>query len=238
MDKQAVRKRAWAALEAAGAARFPGAHGRIPNFAGANNAAERLAELDEWKAARTIKANPDLPQLSARARALAEGKSVYMAVPRLASEQPFLLLDPDRIVVAPRKAASIGGAERNGIPVGLEDLRHVDLVLCGSVAVDRRGARVGKGGGFSDIEFALGVEAGVIDEDTAIMTTVHPVQISKEDLPETEHDFRVDAIVTPDDVIRCRARKRPSGIMWDHLDSHKIRAIPVLAARRINSTEG
>jgi 5-formyltetrahydrofolate cyclo-ligase len=28
-------------------------------------------------------------------------------------------------------------------------------VVCGSVAVNRQGARVGKGGGFSDLEFAL-----------------------------------------------------------------------------------
>jgi 5-formyltetrahydrofolate cyclo-ligase len=236
MDKQAVRERAWAALETTGAARFPGARGRIPNFAGAAEAADRLAALVEWKAARTIKANPDLPQLPARARALAEGRTVYMAVPRLASEHPFLVLDPDRINVAPRRAASIKGAGRHGVPVGPENLEHIDLVLCGSVAVDRRGARVGKGGGFSDIEFALAIESGVIDDDTAIVTTVHPVQISKGNLPETAHDFRVDVIVTPDDVIRCGARKRPPGIMWDHLDSDKISAIPALTARRFNST--
>jgi 5-formyltetrahydrofolate cyclo-ligase len=36
----------------------------------------------------------------------------------------------------------------------------VDLVVCGSVAVNRDGARVGKGGGFSDPELALLVVAG------------------------------------------------------------------------------
>jgi 5-formyltetrahydrofolate cyclo-ligase len=231
MDKQAVREQTWAALEAASVTRFPGARGRIPNFAGAEAAAEQLAALEEWKAARTLKANPDLPQLPVRARALAEGKTVYVAVPRLASKRPFLVLDPARIEVAPRKASSIKGADRYGIPAHLEDLEHVDLVLCGSVAVDRRGTRVGKGGGFSDIEFALGVEARVIDEDTTIVTTVHSLQVSEQYLPETEHDFRVDIIVTPDEVIRCRKRKRPSGILWEHLDADKIAAIPALSAR-------
>ena len=154
-----------------------------------------------------------------------------MAVPRLASERPFLVLDPAQIDVAPRKASSIKGADRYGVPTRLDDLDHIDLVLCGSVAVDRRGARVGKGGGFSDIEFALGVEAGVIDEDTTIVTTLHSLQVSDQDLPETEHDFRVDIIVTPDEVIRSRKRKRPSGIVWDHLSPDKIAAIPALAAR-------
>jgi 5-formyltetrahydrofolate cyclo-ligase len=31
----------------------------------------------------------------------------------------------------------------------------VDLVVSGSVAIDRHGARVGKGAGFADLEFAL-----------------------------------------------------------------------------------
>ena len=232
MDKQAVRERMWAALEDAGAARFPGTHGRIPNFTGAEAAAQRLAALGEWKAARTIKANPDLPQLPVRARALAEGKTVYMAVPRLASARPFLVLDHARIEVAPRRAASIRGADRNGIRVRIEDLEHIDLVVCGSVAVDRRGARIGKGGGFSDIEFALGVEAGVIDEDTAIVTTAHPLQVSDQYLPETRHDFGVDIIVTPDEVIRCGKHTRPPGIVWSDLSPDKIKAIPALADRR------
>ena len=42
----------------------------------------------------------------------------------------------------------------------------MDLVICGSVAVNRQGARVGKGGGFADLEFALLVEAGLIGTDT------------------------------------------------------------------------
>ncbi|MDQ3894692.1 MAG: 5-formyltetrahydrofolate cyclo-ligase, partial [Actinomycetota bacterium] len=57
--KQAVRERVWALLEREGVARFPGARGRIPNFVGAERAAERLAELPESRAARVVKANPD-----------------------------------------------------------------------------------------------------------------------------------------------------------------------------------
>jgi hypothetical protein len=49
--KQRVRERIWRTLEIAGAARFPGARGRIPNFRGAEAAAERLAQLPEWAAA-------------------------------------------------------------------------------------------------------------------------------------------------------------------------------------------
>ena len=108
--------------------------------------------------------------------------------------------------------------------------------MCGSVAVDRRGARLGKGGGFSDLEFALLTEAGSIDRRTLVVTTVHPLQVLDEPLPETRHDFRVDLIVTPDQVIHVRRtrRSRPPGIIWEDLDETKIAEVPVLAglARR------
>jgi 5-formyltetrahydrofolate cyclo-ligase len=230
-DKQASRERAWAALRAAGAARSPGVEGRIPNFVGAERAAALLATTPEWTSASVIKANPDAPQLPVRARALADGKRVYMAVPRLRAERPFLLLDPDRLTVSPRQAASIRGAGSAGRPLRVEEVEHVDLLVCGTVAVSRNGARVGKGGGYSDLELALFVETGAIDDRTLVATTVHGSQLTAGRLPETAHDFRVDLIVTPDEVIRTARRKRPPGILWDHLDDEKIESIPELLRR-------
>jgi 5-formyltetrahydrofolate cyclo-ligase len=229
--KQAVRERVWALLERERVARFPGATGRIPNFAGAPAAAARLASLAAWEAAGVVKANPDAPQLPVRARALADGKLLYMAVPRLAAERPFILLDPGRLEVPPRRAASITGSARVGRRIHLAELQPVDLVVCGSVAVNREGARVGKGGGFSDLEFALLVEAGLIGTNTVVTTTVHPLQVLEEPLPETGHDFRLDLIVAGEEVIGCRRTRRPQGILWEHLDAAKVAAIPALAAR-------
>ena len=229
--KQAVRERVWALLEHERVARFPGAKGRIPSYAGAPVAAAQLASLPPWRAARVVKANPDAPQLPVRARALADGKLLYVAVPRLADERPFILLDPGRLDVAPRRAASITGSARAGRRVGVTELQPVDLVVCGSVAVNREGARVGKGGGFSDLEFALLVEAGLIGTDTVVTTTVHPLQVLAEALPETDHDFRLDLIVAGEEVISCRRTRRPQGILWEHLDAAKVAAIPALAAR-------
>ena len=228
--KDAVREHVWALLERRSAARFPGARGRIPNFVGAERAAEALAALPGWDAAGVLKANPDAPQLPVRARALADRKVLYMAVPRLREARPFLLLDPRRLALPPRRASSIRGASEQGRPVPLGRMRPIDLVVCGSVAVNRRGARVGKGGGYSDLEFALLAERGLVDADTPIATTVHPLQVLDEDLPETDHDFRVDLIVTPEEVIRCRGGRRPPGILWDHLEEGRIEAIPVLRA--------
>jgi 5-formyltetrahydrofolate cyclo-ligase len=229
-DKQAWRERVWEAMREAHVARFPGAKGRIPNFTGAEKAAALLTTTDAWERTHTLKANPDLPQLPARVEALKAGKTVVMAVPRLRTPEPFLLLDPDLLEVAPRKAASIGGSDTHGVPTGVDEVPQLDLVVCGSVCVSRQGVRIGKGGGYSDLEMALGIEAGWIDADTVIVTTVHPLQVVDADLPETDHDFRLDLIVTPDEVIRCPAHRRPPGILWDHLDDDKRAAIPALTA--------
>jgi 5-formyltetrahydrofolate cyclo-ligase len=222
-DKQDVRERVWQLLQDRGAARFPGARGRIPNFKGAEAAAERLAGLPEWQAADVVKSNPDAPQLPVRRRARREGKTLYMAVPRLRDEQPFV-----RVVSDP----TIKKAMSDGVPTAVEDLGHVDLVVCGTVAVNREGVRVGKGGGFSDLELGLLIEAGLVDDATTIVTTVHALQLLDEPLPETEHDFRVNLVVTPDEVVRTGATRRSPGIIWEHLDAATIAAIPVLVRRR------
>lgn len=229
--KQEVRERAWAAVRAAEAARFPGVEGRIPNFVGAEKAADRLAGTPQWAAARTLKANPDSPQRPVRRRALEEGKTVYMAVPRLADPRPFWRLDPGRLEVPVSRAASIKGASQHGEPVGLVEMEPIDLVVCGSVAVERGGARLGKGGGYSDLEFAIAVEAGLIGDWATIVTTVHPSQLFDEGtIPVTEHDFPLDLIVTPEEVIRtATALARPAGIIPAHLTDDHREAIPVLA---------
>ena len=232
--KAALRAEVWAALTAARVARFPGAAGRIPNFTGAEAAAGRLRERPEWQRARAVKANPDSAQLPVRQRALQDGKTVYMAVPRLAGPDPFFLLDPAHLADPPRRAASISGASRSARRVPVAELREVGLVVSGCVAVGEDGARLGKGGGFADLEFALAAAAGLIGPRTASVTTVHELQVRPAGtIPVTGHDVPVDFISTPERVLDCRARHGPqqvAGICWDDLTEEKIAAIPLLSA--------
>ena len=72
--KADLRQEVWSAMRAAKVARFPGAEGRIPNFSGAEAAAGQLRDLPAWRAAGTLKANPDSAQLPVRRRALEDGK--------------------------------------------------------------------------------------------------------------------------------------------------------------------
>lgn len=141
-----------------------------------------------------------------------------------------MLLEPNALRGDLERAATHEGATALGRPVAVGEMDQIDLVVCGSVAVNRQGARVGKGGGFSDIEVALLVEAGLLTEQTQIVTTVHDVQVLEETLPETDHDFRLDWIVTPREVIRTSGVRRLPGLIWEDLDAAKVRSIPALAS--------
>ena len=233
-DKHAIREAMWTALEQAAVVRGRSVHDKIPAFYGADEAAQRVFSLDVWQAARVIKSNPDQPQRPLRQRALEEGKTVYMAVPRLRQEQCFVELDPSVIDSPPAKAATISGAFRCGKLVTVEEMRAVDLVVSGSVAVNCSGARVGKGGGYADLEYALAAAAGIVKPTTPVVTTVHAMQVLDEELPFTQHDVPIDFVATPEELIRCSGEMpRPSGIYWDDLDEAKIAQIPVLQKMRL-----
>jgi 5-formyltetrahydrofolate cyclo-ligase len=231
-SKTEIREMIWSLMEKEKVARFPGARGRIPNFIGAETCASLAAETQWWQQSKVLKVNPDSPQRAIRHRALAQGKIVYMAVPRLRANKPFIELDPKKLDCTPYTASSIKGASKHGRPVALKDVKPIDLVICGSVAVNRAGARIGKGGGYSDLEFALLTEHRKIAPRTPIATSVHPLQIVDEEIPMTQHDIPLTAVITPNGVITMKARfKRPKGIYWGMLSEEKIDAIPVLKAK-------
>lgn len=180
-----------------------------------------------------IKVNPDSPQRAIRKQALAEGKILYMAVPRLHAAKPFIELNPAKLTCSPYAASSIKGAAAFGRPVSLDEVREIDLIVCGSVAVNRRGARVGKGGGYSDLEFALLTEESKIGPATPIVTSVHPLQLVDEELPMTAHDIPLTAIVTPRELIEIEPFfERPKGIDWKILPEEKIDAMPAIKSRK------
>ena len=205
-----MRAATWARLESEGVAAYPGARGRIPNFIGAGHAAERLAAHPIWRRARRVAVTPDVPQAPVRELALRHGKVVYMEAPRLLGPAPFLELDP--AAIPPGKAgwaANLDGAFACGRFVRPADLRPVDLVVVGSVAVDRDGARLGKGGGFTDRGYALMREARAVSASVPVTTTVHESQILDPHLiPMLVHDLRVDVVVAPSGVLHTSASRQ------------------------------
>jgi len=222
MDKQQIRQRIWKEMEERGIATFPPPYGRIPNFVNADKAAEKLVLLDVWQNAKAIKCNPDSPQKFVRQKALQEEKTIYMAVPRLRKEKCFIELKGRMLA---NVASSIKGAFRYGKPVYPWEMKKIDLIVAGSVAVNRKGARVGKGGGYSDIEYAIAREVGIVDETTPVITTVHDIQVIDDEIPMKEHDVPVDYIITPTKIIETeKIYEKPKGIIWDILDKE----LPIL----------
>lgn len=156
-----------------------------------------------------------------------------MAVPRLRDEKCFVELDPKRLGKNLYAASSIKGAFEFGRQVSVREMEPVDLIVCGSVAVRRDGARIGKGGGYSDLEYAIALELGAISPKTPIITTVHPLQIVTGRISLAPHDIPVDFIVTPEESIATKTRlSRPKGIYWEYLDQEKVEAIPLLKRLR------
>jgi len=193
--KQLLREKIWGEMERLRIAVFPlPCRGRIPNFVGAEAAAERLRQLKEWKKAKVIFVNPDSPQRKVRENALKDGKTLIVASPRL--KKGFMLIDLAKVKGKERFASTIKGAFKFGLEV--QDFPKPDLVVEGSVAVDMHGHRLGKGHGYSDLEIQI---LKRMFGKVVVATTVHEIQVVEE-VPFEEKDEKVSIIVTPTKVIR------------------------------------
>jgi 5-formyltetrahydrofolate cyclo-ligase len=232
-SKDAARQWVWDALAERRLARFPfPPHGRIPNFAGAREAALRLFEEPPWRdlAGRgAIKVNPDSPQAHVRELALVRGIRVYVPTPRLAGG--FKRLDPERIPPERfREAAALKTMDAWATPVALADLPQLDAIVCGSVAVTPGGRRAGKGAGYSDLEFAILRELG--HRPVPVATTVHDVQVVG-DFPTERSDIPLALICTPTRSLHvAEPPPAPDGIEWGRLEPADLDAMPVLKELR------
>ena len=226
-SKSDARQHAWDKLAASGHARFPlPPHGRIPNFAGAEAAAERLFEHEPWKSASAIKVNPDSPQLPVRAEALRRGIRVFVPTPKLAGG--FRLLDPTRIPAAKhRQASALKTMTRWSTSVPLTELPQLDAIVTGCAAVTIGGKRSGKGAGYSDLEFAILRELG--HRPVPVATTVHDVQVVA-DFPSEPNDLPISLICTPTRTYHvANPPPAPDRVYWELLDDQALAAMPVLA---------
>ena len=236
-DKDLVRDRIWKTLVDTGVNVGP-VDSRIPNFAGADLAALNLSKLDAWKAARTVKCNPDPPQIPVRLRALYDGKIVYAPVPELVKPFPFVRLDPEKLEkqrIQLELAAVSQGFVEYGEPVEFEDMEMLDFVVVGCVAVTREGGRTGKGGGFADLELGLFRHYGTcVPGVTPVVSTVHAVQVVKtEEIVMEEHDTPLDYIITPAGVKYTNTKyPQPGKLDWNKLQPDQYENIPFLKTMR------
>lgn len=235
-EKDKLRTEIWSLLKQQ-AASVGDPFGHIPNFVGAELAAEKLATLPIWEQAKTIKCNPDAAQIPVRMRALQDGKRLYMAVPRLTDDRCFVELtagDLQRQNVSIAESAIARKALTCGKLVSFAEMEPIDLVIVGCVAAGRNGGRTGKGAGFADLELAMLTEFGLVEIDTPIVTTVHPLQVVENSrLPMQVHDWALNWIVTAEGVIETNTSfPRPTGLNWDNIRPEQLAQIPILRKLR------
>ncbi len=195
--KKLLREEIWNKLETSSVARFPlPCYGRIPNFAGSEKAADKVRLLNEWKEARVVFANPDYAQQKVREFALLDGKVLVMASPKL--KHGYVFVDPKDVKGMENFASTIRGAFKYGKTVNAQEIPKLGLIVEGSVAVDRRGYRLGKGHGYGDVEIKILKNMfGFIP----VVTTIHDMQVV-EAVPIEKKDEKISIIVTPTRVIR------------------------------------
>jgi len=198
--KEDIRQRIWERLEREDIADFPRpCFGRIPNFAGNDAATMHLLELPEFRVARCVFSAPDHALNRARDLILERGKVLAVATPHMRS---FLEIHPKRDKAI---STAIKGLFKHGTPL----VTPVDLIIQGSVAVDRRGNRLGKGKGYGDKEIAYLRERGLAKPDIKVVTIIHEAQVV-DDLSALvdENDVPVDYILTPGGVISVKGTER------------------------------
>ena len=141
VTKGSVRQRIWDYLETNNLAYFPRpVHGRIPNFKGANAAAEKLTMMDVFENARTVKVNPDKPQEWVRYKTLEERKSLLVPTPRLRQGLFNKIMPPDMSSTELlKRCATREGITKFSVPIGLDHKLFIDLIVIGSVAVTKSG---------------------------------------------------------------------------------------------------
>jgi len=188
-------------MEEKGIATFPKpVYHRVPNFIGAEKAAQNLRNLPEYKKAKVIFCNPDSPQRPVREMTLEDGKILVMATPRL--KHGFLVIAPETTVGKERFASTIKGAFNFGKET--TDFPKPDLIVTGSVAVDKDGNRLGKGRGYGDREIRMIKEKfGKVP----VVTSIHDIQLINY-ATSTPQDEKLDIIVTPTKIIRIKRNKR------------------------------
>lgn len=234
VTKQSIRLKVWDYLEEKNLANFPRpVHNRIPNFKGAETAGKTVASLPEFVTSRVVKVNPDKPQEEVRYQVLSLKKELLVPTPRLKNGLFNRLTNNNNLSNKDLKVlASRQGIDTKSKPVPIGEKLTIDLVIIGSVAVDKLGHRIGKGEGFADLEFALAASHhAAVNQNTIVISTVHDCQVF-ESLPEnlfTDHDVPVDILVTPTEIIRVENRlPKPTRIIWNLLTEEKLKQVSLL----------
>jgi 5-formyltetrahydrofolate cyclo-ligase len=207
----------------------------IPDYEGSDACADRL--LGQWgsDSDESWFVTPDNNLDPLRERLVDRSRPFTM--PTYGIRRGFLRLEPGDVPEGQAPFAStLDGMNRFASVIELATMEAtlpvVDCMVTGASLVTPDGLRMGKGHGFFDLEWAMLLEVGLVDEDTDVIAVVHDVQVLEDVAGQelaADHDTIVDAVVTPSRVIEIDgAPPKPSGIRWPLLDLETVQAMPPL----------
>ncbi|KAG9342024.1 hypothetical protein JZ751_018342, partial [Albula glossodonta] len=207
---------------------------RLAVLQGAERACTNVVNIDILHKTNAVKVDPDKPLEGARLAVLQAGKTLLVPTPRLRTGLLNKIVPPQGASREELRVCSTSqGVKQYSVPIGLDAKVKVDLVVVGSVAVSEKGYRIGKGEGYSDMEYGMMVSVGAV-KDPLVVTIVHDCQVM--DIPDNlieEHDLTVDYILTPTRVIKTECKHpKPQGIIWAKLDAEMLEKIPILKKLR------
>ena len=155
---------------------------------------------------------------------LAQGKMLVSPTPGLREDKVLQQL------VMNNQEVGKGGRQQKFLRKELDNDVKIDVLVVGSMLVDKTGRRMGKKFDPSGIEFVLGRLAA---QEVVVITVVHDCQVV-EHIPESffsAMDVPVDIIVTPSRVIRVKDRlPKPRDIIWNKVTKRMLQDIPALKA--------
>jgi 5-formyltetrahydrofolate cyclo-ligase len=173
--------------------------------------ARRALALPELAAARTVAAYVSVgrePRTTGLLTALRD-RGVRVLLPVLLPDDDLDWAEYEGVgrLVEAEHAGRIRLREPGGKRLGPDAVTAADVVLLPGLAVDRRGVRMGRGGGSYDRVLARLAAAG---SDAALVAVVYGHEIVA-DLPSEPHDRPVHAAVTPEGVHRFAAAPDAAG---------------------------
>ena len=95
--------------------------------------------------------------------------------------------------------APMGLLEPQARRLGPGEIRRAQVVMVPALAVDRRGRRLGRGGGSYDRALAR-----LVATDALVVALVHDAEVLDLPIPHERHDIPVHAVATPSGMRRLR----------------------------------
>lgn len=139
-----------------------------------------------------------------------------------------------------RFAGTLDGGLIFGANVDLEYLMRLprpDFYVTGCGAINRKGARWGKGHGYGDVHWAIFNEAGLVDQSTPVVVCTHDFCVVDDEIPLSDTDLTADWIITPKQVIEVKdPLPKPSSGVNDSLLSAEFAeelALPLAQLRKV-----